>query len=906
VNTKGAHDVSGIPPLLLKKLSEPLAPVIRLAVNVYLAGQCALPAVWHDCVFVPLLKADKPPEQLNSYRAVAITAVLCRVMERIMAERLTALVRTHLHARQYGFRKMSSTLDAVAALVDECFASWQLPPASWPHRWDGHAIRRAQSVALIGLIDLTNAFPQVPHAMIFAALGRLVVSQYLVDYITEWLAARRGKVFHDGVVSDWKELLAGVPQGSVLGPLLFVLVFDSLLHELEAKCAELSRHAPVAAVQCCFAAYADDLSLCVTSSQTDVLGPTMQELCDVVTGWCTRHGMTISGKTKFCFLDRTHGRVLAFPELTVGPLTFAVEGAPQRLLGLQLDKYATFGCHVERALAAFDDRLLRLRRASKYVRPLFLRPVVYNMVVTLLYLAPVWFHRASQDSRHRVQVAIERACRAGLFAVATTSGAACLGEMGIYPAQHLVTDAMLRLAFLRSTVPGDSPLLHGNIHRVLTRHGGMLPTTWPACPPSPELDKVDIRYQPAVPNVSVKESPPVVRHSANDVQRNAVLAQLPEGAVMFEAWSDGSVMRIHGEDWGGAATVLWRPSGERDRSVLCPAPWHPCSYSAECSGTEQMLATCVDALTEYRTQNPAAFIAVLLLSDGQSWMSHASRGPLIPAVYNPRFWSRVEPLAAVCDKVFVRFMFAHCDDPRGDVVDSAAEAAREQFTLSRTYTTPWHVDMCRPHLQQLRRNTDRALLEQQTFRKQYNDDPMGLPPPKELSRRQAIVITRLRTGVWPPLGWGTVAHGVDAVPCRFCGTLLSRGGGKAIIHMFTCASVPEAPPGSAALIWSEFPEQLFAIIAHVMQFIPAAVAAVAADPQSDEDDTFPIPEAPAAPPAALVIIPAAAHTAALGSPDGTDSSDDDTESSDDDGTESSNVTDSSDDSSPASSVSGGR
>jgi hypothetical protein len=58
----------------------------------------------------------------------------------------------------------------------------------------------------------------------------------------------------------------------------------------------------------------------------------------------------------------------------------------------------------------------------------------------------------------------------------------------------------------------------------------------------------------------------------------------------------------------------------------------------------------------------------LLCSDGQSWIAHVWTGPLVPAVWSPLIWAKLAQLAEIVHQVFVRFVFAHCDDPRGDVV----------------------------------------------------------------------------------------------------------------------------------------------------------------------------------------------------------------------------------------------
>jgi hypothetical protein len=217
----------------------------------------------------------------------------------------------------------------------------------------------------------------------------------------------------------------------------------------------------------------------------------------------------------------------------------------------------------------------------------------------------------------------------------------------------------------------------------------------------------------------------------------------------------------------------------------------------------------------------------VLFSDGQSWIAQLSRGPLHVDVFSPLIWAGLAEVAELCDGVIVNFMFAHCGDARGDEADGAAQLARQHFASSAMATAPWHIDAQRDELRRIRDDFTTLVRAEQNFRSRHMDGAIGRPPPGfGLTRSEAVQVLRLRTGCWPNLGWGTVAFGAAPEHCRHCGHELRRGGGRAIEHLFDCASCPALGVPVSAL-WSQDPEVLLDVLAHCRKFLP--------DPDDDDE-----------------------------------------------------------------------
>ena len=75
-------------------------------------------------------------------------------------------------------------------------------------------------------LDFQKAFDKVPHQKLLLKLKAHGIGNGIIDWIEQWVTDRRQRVVVDGEVSNWKSVLLGVPQGSVLGPLLFLIYIN--------------------------------------------------------------------------------------------------------------------------------------------------------------------------------------------------------------------------------------------------------------------------------------------------------------------------------------------------------------------------------------------------------------------------------------------------------------------------------------------------------------------------------------------------------------------------------------------------------------------------------------------------------------------------------------------------------
>ncbi|KAI8515774.1 hypothetical protein Bbelb_065870 [Branchiostoma belcheri] len=360
VNGRKAAGPDNIPPWVLKLFHEELAPVLCEVFN-SCVQHCTFPLQWKQALVSAVPKKPRPNFPTD-YRQISVVSCVGKVYEGLLRDLLLQDTANTLLQSQHGFLPKRSTVTALIHILQ----SWHEALNSNP-KLDIHAV----------FVDFSRAFDTINHGQLLLTLADFGVRRDLWLSIRSYLEGRSQRVKWGSCLSKPHDVLAGVPQGGLLSPLLFVICINSLDTCLPSSVLPVK--------------YADDL----TNSEFlmgSLPGQTQRAL-DAITEWSVPFSLaTNGGKTKDMIVSaRRKENVPVPPHPTVDGkqiervVTF-------KLLGVQISADLTWDAHVQYMLSKTRPRIYYLAAARKAGLPSDVLTQIYLSFIRpiLEYASPVW------------------------------------------------------------------------------------------------------------------------------------------------------------------------------------------------------------------------------------------------------------------------------------------------------------------------------------------------------------------------------------------------------------------------------------------------------------------------------------------------------------------------------------
>jgi endonuclease/exonuclease/phosphatase family metal-dependent hydrolase len=350
-------NLDSIPSFMYKHVADIISPIIAELINSSI-NLGTFPDVLKISRVIPIYKSGVRDKVIN-YRPISILDFLEKVFERIISKRITNFLNKFsiICDQQFGFRKGRSTSDALLQYAEAIYSAFD-------------NVQYSVSV----MLDLSKAFDTVDHAILLKKLELLGVRGVVLQWFTSYLSNRKQYVNVNCCNSSRLPVTSGVPQGSILGPLLFSLY----INDMHACSSKLN-----------FIHFADDTTLFMR-------GPNLSDLCSEINEELKLIDLWLCSNRLSLNIDKTASMVHTNKDKS-SLIPLQIRGKPINLvnttkfLGVYVDDKFNFKDHINQVCNKLSRSCGILSRLSEIIPIHALRKIYLSLVYPyLVYCVEVW------------------------------------------------------------------------------------------------------------------------------------------------------------------------------------------------------------------------------------------------------------------------------------------------------------------------------------------------------------------------------------------------------------------------------------------------------------------------------------------------------------------------------------
>ena len=374
---------SGIPNLKTPILKDALT-ILNVELT-YILNECLdksyVPNCWKKGMITPIPKIANCSHPID-YRPITVLTATSKILERAVYNQLVYYLESNgiLDCRQHGFRRDHSTLSAIYDVTQHLYYNMD-----------------QRNITYCAFIDYSKAFDTLNHDALFYKLKHIGIGPQVLDWCRCYLTGRKQSVKNGETISDEITVTCGVPQGSILGPLFFIIYVNDMLQLFSEDDPKITL-------------YADDTVMYVSGNDSHIVCNKLDHGLAKLHNWCVANKLSINlKKTKLLIVDPLKiCETYPQPKLDTQILDRVNS---YNYLGVSIDENLTFEKFLREKYGKIHCRVHQLGKIRKYIESHTACLIYKQMILSLSDYADVMIKSGPQGGISRIGKLQEKAVK---------------------------------------------------------------------------------------------------------------------------------------------------------------------------------------------------------------------------------------------------------------------------------------------------------------------------------------------------------------------------------------------------------------------------------------------------------------------------------------------------------------